>query len=152
MDFSKIASPESVQRAIEALKANGIEAHFVQNGAEAKKKLLEVIPHGASVMTMTSTTLDTIGAADEINTSGRYVSARSKLTSMDKKTQGTTMRELGAAPDWAVGSVHAVTEDGKIMVASMTGSQLPAYAYAADKAVWVVGAQKISSVPAALFL
>ena len=43
----------------------------------------------------------------------------------------------------AIGSAHAVTETGEIVVASMTGSQLPAYAYAAEKVIFVVGAQKV---------
>jgi hypothetical protein len=39
--------------------------------------------------------------------------------------------------------VHAVTEDGKVIVASKSGSQLPAYAYGSNHVIWVVGAQKI---------
>ena len=53
------------------------------------------------------------------------------------------MRKLCAAPDFTVGSVHAVSEDGHLLIASNTGSQLPAYAYSAGKVIWVVGAQKI---------
>jgi hypothetical protein len=33
--------------------------------------------------------------------------------------------------------------DGALLIASNTGSQLPAYAYSAGKVIWVVGAQKI---------
>lgn len=39
--------------------------------------------------------------------------------------------------------MHAVTEDGKIVIASNTGSQLGAYAYGSQHVIWVVGAQKI---------
>jgi len=53
------------------------------------------------------------------------------------------MQKLGAAPEYAVGSVHAVTEDGKVIIASNTGSQLPAYAYGSAHVIWVVGTQKI---------
>jgi len=62
---------------------------------------------------------------------------------MDPKTQGREMRMLGAAPDFAVGSAHAVTETGTVIVASLTGSQLPAYAYGGGTLIWVVGSQKI---------
>src|SRR5258708_6548925 len=55
------------------------------------------------------------------------------------------MRRIGAAADYAVGSVHAITEDGQVMVASATGSQLPAYAYGASNVIWVAGVQKIVS-------
>ncbi len=62
---------------------------------------------------------------------------------MDKSKQGKEMQMLGAAPEYAVGSVHAVTEDGKVLIASATGSQLPAYVYGSKKVIWVVGTQKI---------
>ncbi len=39
--------------------------------------------------------------------------------------------------------MHAVTEDGKVLIASNSGSQLPAYAYGSGHVIWVVGAQKI---------
>lgn len=143
MDYTQLASTETIEKTITALKTNGIDAYFVENGDEAKKKLAELIPAGASIMDMTSMTLDTVSIATEINESGRYDSVRKKLMSMDQKTQGGEMRKLGAAPDIVVGSVHAVTEDGTVMIASATGSQLPAYAYGASKVIWIVGVQKI---------
>jgi hypothetical protein len=51
---------------------------------------------------------------------------------------------MGAAPEYVVGNVHAVTQDGKIIVASNSGSQLPAYTYGSSKVIWVVGTQKIT--------
>ena len=62
---------------------------------------------------------------------------------MDSATQGGEMRKLGTAPDWTIGSVQAVTEDGQVVMASNSGSQLPAYAYGAGRVIWVVGVQKI---------
>jgi acyl-CoA hydrolase len=92
---------------------------------------------------MTSITLEDIGLARAINESGKYNSVRIALNGMDQKTQVREMRKLGSGPDFTVGSAHAVTEDGFVIVASMTGSQLPAYAYGAGSVIWVVGAQKI---------
>jgi hypothetical protein len=62
---------------------------------------------------------------------------------MDRKTQNREMQRLGSAPEWAVGSVHAVTRDGHILIASRSGSQIPGYSYGADHVIWVVGVQKI---------
>ena len=53
------------------------------------------------------------------------------------------MQKLGAAPEWVVGSVHAVTEEGAVLIASASGSQLPAYAFGSSHVIWVVGAQKL---------
>ena len=141
--WETLASEESISRTVAALKANGITAVVVENGEEAKKKVFEILPKGAEVMTMTSATLDALGISTEIMESGRFNSVRKKLNAMNWKTQLAEMRKLGAAPDWAVGSVHAVTEDGKVAVASATGSQLPAYAYSSGNVIWVVGTNKI---------
>lgn len=142
--WGHIASDASIQNAIISLKANGIEAQVVENGEEARKKVLELIPEGAEVMTMTSVTLESIGITQEINKEGsKYQSVKNKLNSLDKETQGKEMRYLGTAPEYAVGGVHAVTEDGKVLVASNSGSQLGAYAYGAQRVLWVIGAQKI---------
>ncbi len=62
---------------------------------------------------------------------------------MNRETQGREIRKLGGAPDYAAGSVQAVTEDGHVMIASNTGSQLGPYAMGAGKVIWVVGSQKI---------
>ena len=41
-----------------------------------------------------------------------------------------------------LGSVHAVTENGEVVVTSGTGSQLPAYLYGAAHVLWIVGTQR----------
>lgn len=142
-DWGELASDESIVKTVEALKANGINSLVVGNGEEAKTKVLEMIAEGAEVMNMTSVTLDAIGIPQEINGSGKYNSVRNKLMKMDRKTQNLEMQKLGAAPEYTIGSVHAITTDGKVVVASNTGSQLPAYAYASPHVIWVAGTQKI---------
>ncbi len=141
--FNKLADDQTIIDTIQALKTNGIEALVVENGAKAKEKVLELLPKGAEVMNMSSVTLETIGLDKEINESGNYDAVKPKLFKMDRKTQGVEMQKLGAAPVWAVGSVHAVTEDGRVLIASNTGSQLGVYAYASAHIIWVVGTQKI---------
>ncbi|MEO6509051.1 MAG: lactate utilization protein [Patescibacteria group bacterium] len=141
--WDELADETSVKKTVEALKANGIESIVVENKEEAKKKVLELIPEGAEVMTMTSVSLLEAGIEEELNSSGKYDSVKQKLASMNRETQNSEMQKLGAAPDWALGSAHAVTEDGKVIVVSNTGSQLPAYAYGSQHVILVVGTQKI---------
>lgn len=143
-DWKTIAMDEVISETIGALKANGIQALVLDSGEEAKKKVLEMIPQGEEVMTMSSATLDTVGLTSEINDSGKYDAVKPKLFAMNRETQGVEMQRLGAAPKWSVGSVNAVTQDGKVIIASNTGSQLPGYAYGSEKVIWVVGAQKIA--------
>jgi hypothetical protein len=142
-DWSLLASEESIKKVSDSLKSENIEVFIFENGLEAKKKVLELIPIGAEVMTMSSQTLEAIGINKEINESGSYNSVKAKLMKMDRITEGREMQKLGAAPDWAIGSIHAVSEDGHVFVVSNTGSQLGAYAYSASHVIWVVGSQKI---------
>ncbi len=141
-DFGVLAGQDTIKKAMAALNANGIKTILAGNGDEAKKIALGLIPPGSEIMNMSSVTVNSIGLADELNESGKYDSVRKKFAAMDKKTQGSQMQKLGAAPDYTIGSVHAVTEDGKVIVASQSGSQLPSYAFGSLHVIWIVGAQK----------
>ena len=142
--WDRLADEKTIENTVAALKANGIDAQVAENRQEAKRKVLELIPESSEAMTMTSVTLDTIGLSEEINKAdSRFRPVRDKLYAMDRNTQVQEMNRLGAAPEFVVGSVHAVTEDGYVLIASNTGSQLPAYSFGALHVIWVVGAQKI---------
>lgn len=142
--YSKLASEDQVRRAANALELNGIKTIVVETAEEARAKLAEVIPAGAQVFTSSSTTLSQLGLLEEIDREdGRYDSVRVQLSLMDRATQGREMQKLGATPDYIVGSVHAVSETGSVLVASSSGSQLGPYASTAAKVVWLVGTQKI---------
>lgn len=142
-EFGKLASEERIEKAEKALQENGFKVEVFENSQEAKKKVLELLPKGAEVFTMTSQTLEAMGLDKEINESGKYNAVRPKLFAMDRNTQAREMAKLGASPDWVVSSVHAVTEDGHLLIASNSGSQLSAEAYAGGKIIFVVGTQKI---------
>ncbi len=142
-EFEKLASDEQIQRARNALEANGIRTMLAENGEEAQRMFFQLVPDGSEVFLGASVTLEQLGIKDIIDKSGRFVSVRQKMFAMDRATQAREIRKLGGAPDYAAGSVHAVTEDGHVMIASKTGSQLGPYATGAGKVIWVVGAQKI---------
>jgi len=147
-EFAAPADRERLERTAGALSARGFHAHLVADGAEARQLVLDAIPEGAEVHTALSETLTELGIRTEIEESGRYDSVRAKLALLDRETQGREMRKLGAAPDYIVGSAHAITDDGVVVVGSGSGSQLGAYAYAAGTVILVVGHQKlVSDVP-----
>lgn len=143
MNYTTIPSDEIIQQTADALTANGMTTIIVDTAAEAKAHIAQLVPQHSEVFAYTSVTLDDTGISEMINESGAYNSVRNTLNSMDSETQRSEMRKLGAAPDFGLGSAHAVTTDGKLIIASNTGSQLPAHAYGAGTMIWVVGAQKI---------
>jgi len=141
--FEILAEDEQIQRTARALESRNIKILIAENGEEAKRMFFDLVPEGAVVFLGASITLETLGIKDEIDRSGKYDALRPKMFAMDRATQGREIRKLGGAPDYAAGSVHAVTEDGQVLIASNTGSQLGPYASSAGKVIWVVGAQKI---------
>jgi hypothetical protein len=142
-DYTKPVAEDRVQRAAAALRANNIEVEIVDTAADAKRAVLERIPDGAEVHGGASKTLQEAGIQAELETSGRVTWLRNQLQQMDRATQAREMRKLGAAPDIMLGSVAAVTEDGRLVTVSNSGSQIGPYAGAAGRLLLVVGTQKI---------
>jgi hypothetical protein len=137
------ASADRVERVAEALRSHNIEAIVVDTGDAAREVVLAMIPEGAEVHSGKSKTLEDTGLFSELVESGRYDAIRPRLVKMDRQTQGREMRKLVAAPDFELGSVAAVTEDGALVAASATGSQLGPYSAGAGRLILVVGSQKI---------
>lgn len=143
MDWNKIADEQTLQKTAKALQSNGVKVYITKDRNKAFEKVMEIIPNGAEVMDLTSVTLDETGISKEIQESGKYQSVRKKIMAVSQKEMRHAMRKMSASVDYAVGSVHAVTEDGKFVIASNSGSQLGAYAFGAGKLIWVIGTQKI---------
>ena len=141
--FGTVADEASVKRTVAALEANGITVLRAPDSAAAKRIVLDLIPDTSQVHHGASQTLDVVGITDEIDKSGRYDALRPRIWGMDRKTEGDEIRRLGAAPDVMLGSVHAVTETGSLLAASMSGSQLGPYVSGAGRVILVVGTQKI---------
>ncbi|MFI5262409.1 MAG: LUD domain-containing protein [Candidatus Limnocylindrales bacterium] len=134
---------DPVKRVAAALRSHNIEAIVVATGADARRAVLELIPEGAEVHSGKSRTLEDVGLFSELIEAGRFDAIRPRLFKMDRQTQGREMRKMVAAPDFMLGSVAAVLEDGTLVSASATGSQLGAYAAGAGRLILVVGSQKI---------
>jgi L-lactate utilization protein LutC len=143
--FGTVADEARVKRTAAALEANGISVLRTANKAEAKRTVLDLIPDGSQVYHGASQTLAVTGITDELEQSGRYDPVRPRIWSMDRATQSDEIRRLTSSPDVMLGSVHAVTETGSLMAASMGGSQLGPYVSGAGRVILVVGTQKIVS-------
>jgi len=141
--FTTLPDEPVIASAVTALEEHGFSVEVVDDLEAARQAVLARIPHGASVMTNTSVTLAETGIADAINDGGPYDSARNKMFALDFATQAQQMKAIGGQPDYALGSVHAITRDGTLVIASASGSQLASYAWGAAQVIFVVGAQKL---------
>ena len=141
--FADPATAAQLEGVAAALRAGGFAAEILDDAAAARARIKDLIPEGASVLTGASETLRLSGIDDDINGGDRYDAVRPRVLRIDRATGADEIRTLVAGPDFVVNSVAAVTETGSLVLASGSGSQLPANAGGAAHAVWIVGAQKV---------
>jgi hypothetical protein len=141
--FTALPDHETLAATVVALEEHGFSVEVVDDPDAAREAVLARIPEGASVMTNSSVTLQETGIADAINDGGPYESVRNKLLALDYETQAEEMKAIAGQPDFTLGSVHAVTREGALIIASASGSQLASYAWSATNVIFVVGAQKL---------
>jgi acyl-CoA hydrolase len=141
--FTTLPDEDTLAATVVALEEHGFSVEVVDDLDVARQAVLARIPQGSSVMTNTSVTLAETGIADAINDSGRWESARNAMFALDFATQAQQMKAIGGQPDYALGSVHAITADGTLVIASASGSQLASYAWGAANVIFVAGTQKL---------
>ena len=147
--FTTLPDDETLAATVVALEEHGFSVEVVDDFDAAREAVLARIPDGSSVMTNTSVTLEETGIADAINDGGPYESARNRMLGLDYETQLAEMKAIAGQADYALGSVHAVTRDGALVIASASGSQLASYVWGAANVIFVVGAQKLVPSPEA---
>ncbi len=141
--FTAPASEETIQHVARQMRERNIEVIVVDNGEQARKIVLERLPEGAEIHSAKSKTLQETGIFDAIHDENRYDALRPRYLKMDRQTQAREIRKLIAAPDFMLGSVNAVTEDGILVATSASAGQIGPYASTAGKVILVVGSQKI---------
>jgi hypothetical protein len=141
--FAALPDDATLAETVLGLEEHGFSAEVVDDLDAARGAVLARIPKGSSVMTNPSVTLEETGIAQAIDNGGQYDSARSKVLGLDRATQLREIKALMGQPEFALGSVHAITLDGTLVIASALGSQLGSYAFGAAKVIFAVGAQKL---------
>jgi hypothetical protein len=147
--FTALPDDETLAKTVVALEEHGFGIDVVDGLEAARDAVIARIPKGSSVMTNPSVTLKETGIADAIDNGGPYDSVRNKLNELDYATQLAEMKGIAGTPDYTLGSVHAITGDGTLVIASASGSQLASYAWGAANVIFVVGAQKLVPTPEA---
>jgi LUD domain len=141
--FTTLPDDQTLAATVVALEEHGFSVEVVDDLDAARAAVLARIPEGSSVMTNTSVTLQETGITDAIDAGGPYESSRTNMMALDFATQLQEMKAIAGQPDFALGSVHAVTRDGALFIASASGSQLASYAWGAANVIFVIGTQKL---------
>jgi hypothetical protein len=144
MDFNKLASNEALETTIKNLTANNFTPIVVENKEEALAKVKELIPAGASVMNGASETLAQIGYIDYVKSGSHpWKNLHEEILKETDPAKQALLRRQSVLSDFYLGSVHALTETGELLIASNSGSQLPHIVFTSPNVVFVIGSNKI---------
>ena len=141
--YTVLPDEETLTATVVALEEHGFSVEVVPDLDAAREAVLARIPEGSVVMTNTSVTLQETGISAAVDDGDSYESARNQMMALDFATQLQEMKAIAGQPEYALGSVHAVSRDGTLVIASASGSQLASYAWGAANVIFVVGAQKL---------
>ena len=141
--FLALPDEQTLAATVVALEEHGSSVEVVDDLDDAREAVLARLPEGSSVMTNTSVTLTETGIEAAINEGGPYDSVRNRMLALDFETQAQEMKAIAGQSEFALGSVHAITREGTLVIASASGSQLASYAWGAANVIFVVGAQKL---------
>src|SRR6476646_7092183 len=141
--FLALPDEQTLAATVVALEDHGSSVEVVDDLDDAREAVLARLPEGSAVMTNTSVTLKETGIEAAINEGGPYDSVRNRMLALDFETQAQEMKAIAGQSEFALGSVHAITREGTLVIASASGSQLASYAWGAANVIFVVGAQKL---------
>ncbi|KAF8976464.1 hypothetical protein BGZ46_008248 [Entomortierella lignicola] len=142
--YAKSVSAERVGAAKAALEANGFKVHLVNSRGEAFETLKGLIPAGASVNNAHSTTLEEIGFITYLKGETEWNNVHAQiLAEKDYAKQGELRRTIGSTVDYYLTSMSAITEDGKLAHADLSGSKVGGVAFGAGNVIVVAGTNKI---------
>ena len=144
MDYNNLASVEVIEKTINSLKKRGFLPEVIETREAALMRIKELIPGGATVMNGSSRTLEEIGFIEHLKTNNHgWKNLHADILALSDTTEQQKMREQAFFSEFYLGSVHALTESGELLIASNSGSQLPHLVSTSANLILVVGAQKI---------
>lgn len=140
--FARPADHEAISRAAKGLAERNYTSHIVDTVADARALVRDLLPRDKAIFTAASESVRLSGLGADIDEGDEFVSVRAKLAGLDPADIRAQIT-MGATPEVILGSVHAVTEDGVLVVTSFSGSQLGPYSAGAEQVVYLVGGQKV---------
>lgn len=144
--YHELASDQSLNKSAGSLTENGFLTEIFENSEAAFNRIKELIPDNATIMNGASRTLEEIGFVSHLK-SGKHGwrNLHEEILIEKDEVKQTEKRRYSVVSDFYLGSVHAATETGELVIASASGSQLAHLVYTSQNVVLVVGTQKITS-------
>ena len=142
IDNIKKANQVKIETIIKALEKRGMKGYYAENGEEALKMVLEMMPEGSSVGRGGSETLNQLGVFDELHK--RNYTCYEPHSEPDPEKAVAIRRAIFSA-NFLLTSANAITMDGEIVNIDGTGNRLAPIIYGPDKVIFIVGSNKIAA-------
>lgn len=131
----------NIEKTIMELEKHHMQVYFVANAAEAKEKVLSLIPAGATVANGGSMTLVDSGIIDAVKSGEyRYLDRNMQWLSEDEKNM--RLGEIMTC-DYFLSSSNAITENGELYNVDGTSNRVNALLYGPKNVIIVAGINKI---------
>ncbi len=128
-------------KVVEALKKNRFKAEYLATKEEARQRLLETIPAGASIGVGGSLTITQLNVLEELDKRGHklFDHTDQKLSVEERNIR----RRLQLTSDVFLSGTNAVTLGGQLVNEDNTGNRVAAMIYGPQKVIVVAGINKI---------
>ena len=144
MDYTQLASTESVEKTMKGLESRRFKSLVLESGKDAFEYIKKAIPKGASIMNGSSVTLEDIGFVEYLKAGEHgWNNLHAAILAEQDQAKRAELRKHSVVSDYYLGSVHALTEEGEMVIASNTGSQQPHLVYTSPNLILVVSTKKI---------
>ena len=134
-------TPETIDKVIESLNKNEMEAVYFPTVAEAREEVLRRIPSGARVGIGGSVTLREMGILEALEKRGDEVYDHWKEGLSKERRQEVGKRQQRA--DFFLTSTNALTLDGKLINVDATGNRVASMIFGPERVLVIAGVNKI---------
>jgi len=137
----KSITPETIDKVIESLKKNEMEAVYFPTVTEAKEEVLRRIPSGARVGIGGSITLREMGILEALEKRGDEVYDHWKEGLSEERRQEVGKKQQRS--DFFLTSTNALTLDGKLINVDATGNRVASMIFGPERVMVIAGVNKI---------
>jgi L-lactate utilization protein LutB len=137
---------KKIDKTIKHLKINNFYVKYASNGENAKKIILNMIPHNTVIGVGDSATLRQIQILDELEYQGNKVVNPFKKELTRDESKPHLMEEMyrkALTSDVFLVGTNAVTLDGKLVNIDMVGNRVAAMIYGPKRVLVLIGKNKI---------
>ena len=139
-DFVKEHQEVVGQQAVKALQKNGFIAEYFSTKAEARERLLALIPDGVSIGFGGSTTVVQMDVADVLKEKGCTLYNHAGIKDPEESKR---IKRQEIISDIMLTGVNAITKDGRLYSVDAVGNRVAGMIFGPGEVILVAGVNKI---------